>query len=504
MENSILLSARGVCKAFGPTRALVDVDLDIRRGEIHGLIGENGSGKSTFSSIVAGAQKADSGEFFINSEPYQPLSMVDAQNHGISMVIQEMGTIPGITVAANIFAGRLEQFSRLGILNWKKINGEADRILTEIGAPEITAKMPIDSLNFEDQKIVEIARAMVSTPDLLIVDETTTALAAKGRKIIYALIRKMHDRNKAVLFISHDLDELMEVCNIVTVLRDGVVVDTLPKEKMSVPQMRALMIGRELIGSYYRPDYDGSCGDEVLLDAKQISLRPYFMNVDLQLHKGEILGLGGLADCGMHEIGKALFGIEKPVTGSVTLRPAADAPVSVLSPVTAVKHKMAYVSKDRDKESIIISASIKSNIVLPSLPRLKRALGFISRKSENRLADEQIEIMRIKCQKRTQLMKQLSGGNKQKVVFSKWLGTNSDVFILDCPTRGIDVGVKADMYKLLMELKRQGKGIVMISEELVELIGMSDRILLFKNGTQTNELQRSESMTEKDIIEYII
>ena len=502
--SDLILSARGVNKSFGSTRALIDVDVDISRGEIRGLIGENGSGKSTFSSIAAGAQKADSGTFTLRGEPYNPKSMNDAQKHGISMIIQEMGTIGGITVASNVFTGRLEEFATFGILNWNKINAEADRVLADIGAPEIKSTMLIDQLNFEDRKIVEIARAMATNPDVLIIDETTTALATKGRNLIYKLIRRMHDENKAVLFISHDLDELMEVCNTITVLRDGVIIDTLDKEQMSIELMRKLMVGRELVGSYYRDDWDGTSSDEVVLEAKQISLRPNFKNVDLKLHKGEILGLGGLSDCGMHEIGKVLFGIEKPLTGSVTLKTNGKE-LPVTDGTSSVQHNMAYVSKDRDKESVILSASIQSNIVLPSLKDMKKPVtGYISSAEEEALANKEIGEMSIKCRDGKQLVKELSGGNKQKVVFSKWLGTNSDILILDCPTRGIDVGVKADMYKLMMRLKHEGKSIIMISEELLELIGMSDRIMLFKNGEFTKEFMRSESLSEKDVIEYII
>lgn len=502
MPKELLLKATGINKSFGATRALIDVDVEVSRGEIRGLIGENGSGKSTFSSIVAGAQKEDSGTFILKGEEYHPKSMVDAQQHGVSMIIQEMGTIPGITVASNIFAGRLEQFTQGGLLSWKKINEEANQILNDIGAPEIKAEMSIDSLDFEDRKIVEIARAMSTDPDLLIIDETTTALATKGRRLIYNLIKRMHDQNKAVLFISHDLDELMEVCNTITVLRDGVIIDTLDRSNMSIELMRKLMVGRELQGSYYRDDFDGSCGDEVVLAARQISLRPAFKNVNLQVHAGEILGLGGLSDCGMHEIGKVLFGIEKPLTGEVEL---VQKHKKITGSVMAVQNGMAYVSKDRDKESIILSSSIQSNIVLPMLRNMKRkGTGFISQKSEKKLADQQIEAMSIKCRDGRQLVKELSGGNKQKVVFSKWLGSDSDVLILDCPTRGIDVGVKADMYKLIMDLKRQGKAIIMISEELLELIGMSDRIMLFKDGMFTKELMRSADLDEKTVIEYII
>lgn len=501
MGDNLLLSAKGVNKSFGSTRALIDVDVEISRGEIRGLIGENGSGKSTFSSIVAGAQKEDSGTFMLKGEAYHPKSMVDAQNHGISMIIQEMGTISGITVASNIFAGRLEQFRKFGLLDWKRINREAQKVLDQIGAPEIRANGMIDDLNFEDRKIVEIARAMSTNPDILIIDETTTALATKGRKFLYELIKKMHEENNAVLFISHDLDELMEVCNTITVLRDGVIIDTLDRSNMSIELMRRLMVGRDLVGSYYRADFDGTSSDEVVLEARRISLNPSFKNVDFKLHKGEILGLGGLSDCGMHEIGRVLFGIEKPLTGEVVLTKTGK---QVTDPVMAVENNLAYISKDRDKESVILSASIESNIVLPSLKDIAGPAGYISPKKEKELSEKQIDTMSIKCREGKQLVKELSGGNKQKVVFSKWLGTSADIFILDCPTRGIDVGVKADMYKLMMDLKRKGKSIIMISEELLELIGMSDRILIFKDGVLSGEVDRSEEVTEHMIIDYII
>ena len=503
MEHDLILSARGVCKAFGPTRALVDVDVDISRGEIRGLIGENGSGKSTFSSIIAGALAKDAGHITLHGKPYEPASMVDAQNQGVAMIVQEAGTLPGIDVASNIFAGRLEQFAKFGILNWKKIYDAADAILAEIGVPEIHGRMSIEQLNFEDRKIVEIARAMVSHPDILIIDETTTALAAKGRRIIYDLIQRLHKENKAILFISHDLDELMEVCNTITVLRDGVIIDTLDRENMSVERMRSLMIGRELTGSYFRPDFDGSHGEEVLLEAKRVTLRPYFKNLDVTLHRGEILGFGGLSNCGMHELGRVLFGLDKTLTGSVTLYKDGKA-VPITDPTVAVENSVAYVSKDRDKESLVLASSIKNNITMPTLGKLSGPLGFLAPGAEKALADKQIEQMHIKCRGANQLVKELSGGNKQKVVFSKWLGTDADVLILDCPTRGIDVGVKADMYRLMMELKRQGKGIIMISEELLELIGMSDRMMIFKDGALSREFARSASLSEKDVIDYII
>ena len=500
MSEQPLLSAKKICKEFGPTRALIDADLDVRRGEIRGLIGENGSGKSTLAAIIAGALYANSGCLEIEGEHYSPKSMVDAQDHGISLIVQEMGSIGSIDVASNVFAGRLNEFSRFGFLNIKKMHSRANEILSSIGAPEIRAEMMTRTLNFEDRKIVEIARAMACNPDLLIIDETTTALAHKGRELLYKLIKKMNDENKAVLFISHDLDELMRICNTITVLRDGVIIDTLDKENISIDKMRLLMIGRELVGSYFRADTESCYDNEVVLEAKQITFGP-LENFDLKLHKGEILGIAGLSACGMHELGRVLFGIEKPITGSVMLK---EKDILIRNPDIAIKNKMAYVSKERDREAIILNASIQDNIVLPSLPQLSKIFGLITNRSEMNMARKQIEVMRIKCKDEKQSVSALSGGNKQKVVFSKWMAKESKILILDCPTRGIDVGVKATMYKLMEAQKAQGKSIVMISEELMELIGMCDRILAIKDGILQAEIKRGIDMNEIQLINNII
>lgn len=500
MKKDCLLETKGIYKSFGPTRALVDVSITVHRGEIRGLIGENGSGKSTLSSIIAGALDSDDGKMYFRGKEYVPNGNVDAQKQGISMIVQEMGTIPGITVASNIFIGNLQQFTKRGILSIKKMNQTARKILKDIGVPEIDPALFINDLNFEDRKIVEIARAMYTNPDILIIDETTTALAQKGRNILYEVIEKMNRENKAVIFISHDLDELMQVCNNITVLRDGNLIDTLNNNEMSIEKMRRLMVGRELKGNYYRSDYDGTYGEEVVLDIKQITTDTNVENFCLQLHKGEILGIGGLSDCGMHDIGRVAFGISKPLTGEVRL---IEEDVVITNPNIAIKHKIGYVSKERDKEALILNGSIKDNITLPSLPQLEKG-PFITKSSENTLANNEIEKMEIKCYSSSQQCNELSGGNKQKVVFAKWLGNESDILILDCPTRGIDVGVKANMYQLMYQFKQEGKSIIMISEELPELIGMSDRIIIMKDGEIKGEFERNELLNEHDIIDYMI
>lgn len=501
MEKEVLLSCKGICKEFGPTRALIDVDFEIRRGQVCGLIGENGSGKSTLTSIFAGAQPPSKGEMFREGKPYKPANMLQAQMHKVAMVVQEAGTLPTVDVATNVFVGNLERFKKNGFLNVAKMKDEANRILAEIGAPEIRADMPLSLLNFEDRKIVEIARAMYLEPDVLIIDETTTALATKGRGIIYEIIKKMQREDKAVIFISHDLDELIQVCNTITVLRDGVMIDTLTGNDMTVDAMRRLMVGRDLQGDYFRSDYDGSFGEQVLMDVRHVTSGDgYIQNLDLQLHEGEILGLGGLANCGMHELGRIMFGIDKPVTGEVLLPKMGK---TIHNTVDAVKMGVGYVSKDRDQESIMLQSSIQDNIVLPILNKLQKG-PYLSQKSLDKASEEQKQFLRIKCVSTKQFTTELSGGNKQKVAFAKWMGADCDILILDCPTRGIDIGVKADMYKLIYNLKKQGLGIVLISEELVELIGMSDRMVIMKDGKVVKEVMRSPEITDSMLIDYII
>lgn len=501
MVGEVILKCSGISKSFGPTRALVEVDLEVRRGEVCGLIGENGSGKSTLTSIIAGVQKPDSGCMQIYGNPYDPQSMLEGQLNKVGMIVQEMGTVPIITVADNIFLGNLESFAKSGLLSSKKLFSEARKALDAIGVTDIDPEMSTMQLNFEDRKIIEIARAMYLEPDILIIDESTTALAKKGRNIIYNLIKKMKDENKAVIFISHDLDELLDVCNTITVLRDGNKIGTISEEEMTISIMRKMMVGRNLTDHYFRSDYDGSYSEKVVLSAERISSSDgQIVNLNLEIHEGEILGIGGLANSGMHELGRMLIGMNKPITGKVVHKKSGNI---LKNPSVAVQSNVGYMSKDRDLESIILNASILDNIALPSLKKLSNKL-MISNKQEKGIVVEQIEALRIKCIDANQFCTALSGGNKQKVALGKWLAYECDLIIMDCPTRGIDIGVKAAIYDMMYAMKKQGKAILMITEELVELIGMSDRMLIMNNGAIVNEFSRSEMLTESMIIDYMI
>lgn len=495
-----ILEVRGINKSFGPTRALVDVDFTLKRGEVHGLIGENGSGKSTLSSVIAGIHMPDSGEMLLHGKPHTPKGAADAQEKGISMIVQEMGTAASISVAENVFLGNEKLFTRFGLVNKKAMRKAAQRALAAIGAGHIFAGMPAGALDPEARKTVELAKAMRTQPEVLIVDETTTALSQDGRRLLYDCIEKMRSEDKGVILISHDLEEIMTVCTTVTVLRDGNIIGTLTKDEFDADRIKTMMVGREISGNLYRSDRDPSCGEDVVMTARNLTGHWMVTDVNFQLHQGEILGIGGLSGGGIHELGRLLFGMDKAVLGEVLLSDG----TKVTSPVLAVKRGLGYVSKNRDEEAVMLSASIRNNIVLPALSRLTRGGILVTGKSEKELANRVIDEMEVKCASMEQFVQSLSGGNKQKVSFGRWLGCGAKVLILDCPTRGIDVGVKQAMYKLIYQLKTEGYSFVLISEELPELIGMSDRILIMKNGTVTGEFTRSESLSERDLIQVMV
>ena len=502
MENEIIFEAKHMRKEFGPTIALNDVDFVLRRGEIRGLIGENGSGKSTIMSIAAGMQGATAGEMFFKGQPWSPKSMVEAQNEGISMILQEANTIPGVTVAQNLFAGHEDEFSSFGVINMRKMYKAADELLANFGISRIKGKDPIEKHTFEDRKLIELVRCVTDKTEILVVDETTTALSLEGREILYKLIHRLAEKeNKAVVFVSHDMDEILEQCNNLTVLRDGEIRGTLSREEMdaadAVKNIRFLMVGREIGEKYYREDYDSSHGDEVLLELENVSWGG-IKNFSLKLHKGEILGFGGLSGCGMHEIGRIAYGLEK-LEGGRVLRNGEE----IKTPLQAINSGIGYISKNRDTEALILDGAIQTNIVLPSVPALEHGM-FISPKDEKKLADGEIEKFRIKCHDGAQYVNTLSGGNKQKVSFAKWTAKGSEVIIMDCPTRGVDIGVKQSMYALIEEMKKEGKAILMISEELSELIGMADKLIIMKDFAVTKEFERSADLKQTDIIEYMI
>ena len=499
MDKKALLVAEHIDKRFGMTHAVNDVSITIAPGEVRALIGENGSGKSTFCQMLCGIYTIGGGTFTLDGKELHIKNQVEANNEGISIIVQEMGTLSGLTVAENIYLGHEEPFMHYGVKDTRAMNRAAQKLLDDYGFGRIKAGMMIDNYNFEDRKLVEIVKATYMKPKILVIDETTTALSQNGRLELYKIMDQVRDDGRSVIFISHDLGEVLAHSNTVSILRDGEYIDTVNSADVTEDDLKRLMVGREIGTAYYRTDYGTPVSREVVLTVKGVTVPGEIEDVSFELHRGEILGFGGLSECGMHEVGKAIFGASWDRKGSVTL---ADG-TAIDSIPTAIKHSIAYTSKDRDNESIIINESIRNNVVLPSLDDLATK-GLLNGRKLTRFAQQYADQMQTKMQGVGQFVSDLSGGNKQKVVLARWIGKNSDILVLDSPTRGIDVKVKQAIYALMAEMQKQGKSIIMISEEIPELLGMSDRIFVMKDGRINGEFMRDPALSEEDLIAKMV
>ena len=497
MQQKLLLHAENIDKQFGITHAVDHVSLDFFSGEIHALIGENGSGKSTFTNMLTGIYSLGSGTFVLDGQEVLARNQVDANQHGIAIIVQEIGTLSGLTVAENIFLGQEDPFIHSGIKNTAAMNRKAQELLDSYGFGRIRAGAVIDSYNFEDRKLIEIVKATWFNPKVLVVDETTTALSHSGRDELFKHMRRLRELGSCIIFISHDLEEVLEMSDRVSILRDGVYIDTVEAKNVTSDDLKKLMVGRELGEHYYRTDYGEKIPEEPAVIVRNVSVPGEIEEISFTLHKGEILGIGGLSECGMHEVGKAIFGASFDRTGSVTLADGTE----INDITTAINHSIAYASKDRDNESLLINDSIRDNVTLPSMRDMGR---FLNQKKLHDFADRYAREMSTKMVNVDQFVSELSGGNKQKVVLARWVGKGSDILVLDSPTRGIDVKVKADIYDLMDRMRKEGKSILMISEELPELMGMSDRILIMKDGKISGEFLRDPSMTDTVLIEKMI
>ncbi len=499
--SDIRLQVKNVTKHFGINRALNNISFNINKGEVHALIGENGSGKSTLTNMLTGIYQLESGEFILDGLNIHPKNQVMANNQGVSIIVQELGTLSGLTVAENIFLGHEDRFIHFGIRNTVAMNNEANRLLKDYGFDHIKAQELVDNYNFEDRKLIEIVKATYFKPKILVIDETTTALSQEGREELYKHMNRIREEGNTVIFISHDLPEILDKSDTITVLRDGEYITTVKSRDVNEDDLKKLMVGREVTGKYYRSDYGSKISDEVVLSVKNVTVKGKIHDVSFDLHKGEILGFGGLSESGMHEIGKAIFGASYDREGEVVLANG----THINDIPTAIANSIAYTSKDRDNESVVLNQSIEDNIALPSLDNLtigKTKLLSFSKIKE--FAKKFAKEMSVKMVNTQQFVSELSGGNKQKVVLARWIGKDSNIVVLDSPTRGIDIKVKQDIYQLMDKMRQEGKSIIMISEELMELIGMCDRIIILKDGALKGELARSEDLDENSLISMMV
>ncbi len=497
-----ILEVKGLCKYFGQTVANDHIDFCLKRGEVRGLAGENGSGKSTLLQQIAGIYQKDEGTMILNGKNYAPKNPVDAINHKVSIVVQELGVLNNLPAAVNIFSGRLKRFSRFGVINMKKVYQEAENIFDKYGLMKVPLHQMCSQMSIESRKIVELARALSANPDILILDEVTQSLSQNNRDMLYRLIDMLKKEGKTIVIITHDLEEMIELCDSISVLRDGKIITTKDSGQLNTDEIKRLMVGREVSGQYYRDDETADYDAQVILKADKVTVPGQLKNVSFELHKGEILGFCGLSDSGIHEIGKAVFSISQHRKGHVTLN--GENRIEINSVHTATANKMAYVPKDRDGEALMMQDSISSNFVLPSLNELQGKGIFLNPRKINDLSNRGIKEFNVKCTSAKQKIGSLSGGNKQKVNLGRWLLKDLNVLVLDCPTRGVDVGVKAYIYHVMEEAKKKGLSMILISDELPEVLGMADRLLVMKNGEICGEFLRGENFTQEALIEVMV
>ena len=478
---------RGISKRFAATQALDDVSLTLLPGEVHALVGENGAGKSTLVKILAGVHQPDSGTILLDGEPTQINGPAHARSLGIAVVHQEPRLFPDLTVAENVFIGHAPS-RRLGILDWGATRRAADALFEELDV-HLDAGAPVRGLSMADQQLIEIAKSLSVEARVLILDEPTASLSAHEVERLFAIVRRLRARGVAVLFVSHRLDEVFELCDVATVFRDGRHVITTPTSGLTTADLVRHMVGRSV--SLF-PKVETPIGD-VLLQVEGLTRTGVFRDVSFTVREGEILGFAGLVGAGRTEVARVLFGIDQPDDGTVTLDGQR---VTFASPSAAMTAGIAYLPEDRHQEGLVLDFSIAQNVTLPILPRLFPRF-LVNARTEDAVAGEYTEQFNVKMTGVEQMVGALSGGNQQKVVLAKWLASKPRLLILDEPTRGIDIGAKVEVHRIISELAASGLGIILISSDLPEVLAMSDRILVLHEGRVTAEIVRSDATEER-------
>ena len=491
MNDSPILEMLNISKAFGGVQALRDVSFSCRKGKVHALLGENGAGKSTLIKILAGAYQADNGEIVFKGRRYVGFTAREAMAIGVSIIYQELNLVQFMTVAENIFLGR-EPRSQLGVIDTRRMAKESADLLNRLGI-QLSPSAHIGDLTVASQQMVEIAKALSQNADLIVMDEPSAILAGQELANLFATIRSLVEQGVTIIYISHRLNEIFEIADDVTVLKDGQVVGVQPISEVTRARLIQMMVGRPLEEIFPRPIRPRGAP---VLTATDIVTEQLPCPASLTLYGGEILGLAGMVGAGRTELARALFGADPLRSGKISLK---DTQIRVRSPKEAVKAGLALVPEDRKTQGLFLEQSIRSNITLSSLDKLTR-FGVIQRRQETETIERLQGELSISMASPELEAQYLSGGNQQKVVLAKWLQTSPSVIIFDEPTRGVDVGAKFEIYQIIRQLAERGVAILMISSDLVEILGMSDRILVMHERQIVAELAR-EQASEKRIIE---
>lgn len=487
MSEKYLLEMKGICKSFPGVKALQNVDLQLKAGEVHALLGENGAGKSTLIKVLGGIYHAEEGEIYIDGQKVNIDGVVAARQAGISIVHQELVLVPYMTVAENIFLGR-EPGKKMNI-NRRKMSEDAQKLL-DAYEMNIDADTLVERLTIAQQQMVEIVKAISFNSKILVMDEPTSSISDKEVGFLFETIRTLTKKGVGIIYISHKMSELEEICDRVTVMRDGLTVGTRVVKETTKDELIALMVGRELT-NYYTRDYLEP--GEVMLKCEHISDGKMAKDASFELHKGEIVGFAGLVGAGRSETMKAVFGLSSHMSGEVYVE---GQKVNIKSPVDALRYGIALVPESRKEEGLYKVQSVQFNTTIEVLRQFISKLS-VNKKVEEEITQKYIDMMSTKTPSQEQVIGNLSGGNQQKVMIGRWLATDPKILILDEPTRGVDVGAKAEIYTIMNELVKQGMSIIMISSELPEIINMSDRIYVMNGGRVTGCLGHEEVTQEK-------
>ena len=483
MAEQALLEMRGICKYFPGVRALENVDFTLRAGEVHALVGENGAGKSTLIKVLTGVHPKDGGEIRMEGQPIAPTSPLDAQKHFISTVYQEVNLCPNLTVAENIFIGR--EPKKHGMIDWKSVNRRSAELLKRLNLGNIDVTRTLDSYSVAVQQMIAIARAVDVQAKVLILDEPTSSLDENETQRLFAVVRDLKKQGLGIIFVSHFLDQIYDLCDRVTVLRNGELVGEYELESLPRVELISKMIGKELGDIQNMEKNVSAAGDEVLIQAEGLTAFGRISDFDLQIHKGEVIGFAGLLGSGRTETAELLFGVAKPEKGTLKMN---GQPVHFSSPFDAMQHKVAFCPEDRKVQGIIGDLSVRENIII-GLQAKKGIWSHIPMKEQQRIADEYIKLLQIKVSSPEQLIKNLSGGNQQKAIIARWLVTQPDLLILDEPTRGIDIGTKTEIQKMVIQLAREKHmSIVFISSEIDEMTRTCTRLAVLRDRRKVAEL----------------
>ncbi len=486
-----LLAARGIRKEFPGTVALDNVSFELIEGEIHALMGENGAGKSTFLKIVTGALQPDAGEIQLAGRSVRLHSPVDARRMGVAIVHQELSLFPDISVMENILVGQAP--TRAGFMRRRQMQEICERYLARFHVSFSPSEL-VKNLSVSQQQIVEIVKALVTDASVYIFDEPTSALSVEDASRLFDVLRELKSQGKGIIYVSHKFDEIFQLTDRITVLRDGALIGTVQTSRTSADDVIRMMVGRSIERIY--PD-KGNPEDQILLRVQNLNAGSKCRNVSFELRKGEILGVFGLVGSGRTEIMRAMTGVDPRTSGDIVLD---GRPVRIHAVQDAIRHGVYYLTEDRKEQGLFLKMSIRDNVAVTHLDRLAKR-GLLQRVRARELAEQVIRDLRVKAKDDEQLVGSLSGGNQQKVMIGKWVSRQPRVLILDEPTRGIDVGAKAEIHQLLRKLANEGIGIIVISSELPEIVGLSDRVLVVHNGTVAGVLSGSD-MNDEIIMEY--